>query len=229
MQKAQPSPTASSLPPSPNRLQEQQQLLSFSLLQNAQSEYAEPNKLKQMEVRPGQVLLSSHCDVSVALQIHRELQLFGFGFFFFFETKTSERCSSLGLAVRKAQPTPSPPLQPTSGCPPCLQHCNSPSNCKALSPVPHHTKPRGIHFSLLSQNGPISTLSSGCSEQLQRRAEALFSQRPAGLAECWHQTCSGSQAVLRRQILGRNSHSSHQAQMNSRTRRWVCLNRHHIS
>jgi len=169
MQKAQPSPTASSLPPSPNRLQEQQQLLSFSLLQNAQSEYAEPNKLKQMEVRPGQVLLSSHCDVSVALQIHRELQLFGFGvFFFFLRQKTSERCSSLGLAVRKAQPTPSPPLQPTSGCPPCLQHCNSPSNCKALSPVPHHTKPRGIHFSLLSQNGPISTLSSGCSEKLQR-------------------------------------------------------------
>lgn len=85
MQKAQPSPTASSLPPSPNRLQEQQQLLSFSLLQNAQSEYAEPNKLKQMEVRPGQVLLSSHCDVSVALQIHRELQLFGFGVFFFWD------------------------------------------------------------------------------------------------------------------------------------------------
>lgn len=53
MQKAQPSSTASSLPSSPNGLQMQQQLLSFSLLQNAQSEYAEPNKLKQLEVRTG--------------------------------------------------------------------------------------------------------------------------------------------------------------------------------
>lgn len=149
MQKAQPSSTASSLPSSPNGLQTQQQLLSFSLLQNAQSEYAEPNKLKQLEVRTGQVLLSGYYDVLVALQIHTELQLLLL-ILLFFETVASERCSSLGLAVRKAQPTPSPPLQSTSGCLPCLQHCNSPSNCKVLSPGPHRTKPRGIHFPLLS-------------------------------------------------------------------------------
>lgn len=225
MQKAQPSPTASSLPPSPNRLQEQQQLLSFSLLQNAQSEYAEPNKLKQMEVRPGQVLLSSHCDVSVALQIHRELQLFGFGFFFFLRQKQVRDVHLWVWLLERHSPHHHLLFNLHQDA---LPACNTATVLATAKPsVLYPTTQNPEVSTSLRSHKMVQSVHSVLAAL--RSSRDVFSQRPAGLAERWHQTCSGSQAVLRRQILGRNSHSSHQAQMNSRTRRWVCLNRHHIS